>query len=574
LLVAVISNLQIDIDWNKGKVNSKELEYTQKGSENAVSIGVSEKIFTLGLLDSVSENGEKSVYFLKNGKPIIFEIIDNSLDLITRIGQETKKAILDLIHKLETVRKYKLFNPNEEKIVDKKGREYVSFRDPDFKSLIEELEQEPNKFGGLLYVIDVRGAYYCGLTERTLGIRFEEHILDALRGYYNTDGNIDMAGYHKFYDAICGVLQTCYGDIVKLHRELETYSSLGLYDKRQEKVREIYQKIDKYIRKQIIEIHYGTRKLGARESKLIEKFPIKMLIEEGILNSSNLDTNIPEFIALRTNGLNTAAGGAGVSVSLPLYDIAVMIALGFSGKKIAETVQHQYNLFTTFKEKRFIKTIQRKIEDIFGGSYKAQESLLKPIIEVLDNDEQISRHEIYLLFKEAEYMNAWFKEWSYGNEILEKDINEIRKQFDLDLESSWIEVERYLDKREKYYAGISEINWLDWIFKGLITKKDLQNKVKFGEKKLLRIFKCLCRVHEVNDVTELRYKLHKNYAIEALRKGFIQKENEEIILNIKNFHTVLCKSVFKFYYKNAKSYFENVLFKGLSLQQIWQKYTE
>ena len=222
-------------------------------------------------------------------------------------------------------------------------------------------------------------------------------------------------------------------------------SALHRYNERRNFLYQIKHTIRPYIKTYIIELHYGSIKLGSREIYYIKNFPLKSLIEQGIIIAKS-NNEVPEYIDLRKKGLNTASGGqTGTNFPLPLYDIAIMIALGLSAPKMIGVLKEFYKI----KDVK-IRTLRHKITEIFGGSYKAQEMFLKPIIEHLDSIEEISRHEIYLSFKEAELLNGgWFYEWSYGEEYLKLDTKKITKLFNLDAKTSWEEVKQYLDKKER-----------------------------------------------------------------------------------------------------------------------------
>jgi len=518
----------------------------------------------------------KEVWFEHDGERVIDLIIDDNLNLKKKIGKETKKAIEDLMRQLEQEKKFKLYKPDE--II--KGKGYLSLLEADdlsdFEKALDLYKSGQRQYGGYIYLVEVFGRYYIGLTERTLEIRFEEHIIDALRGYVITGGDINKPGFHRFYDAICSVLELCYGDLTRLYRELETYSLLRRTDKRQAKLEEIYDAIDPFIKKHIIEIHEGSKMLGMRESELIEKFPYKKLFEEGIIELGIYEPEV-DYMALRTDprGLNTAAGGAGVSVSLPLYDIAIMVALGFSARKISEILQKKYKIFIGYTQKQFQTTIQHKIEDIFGGAYKAQEEFLKPIIEHLDNIEGLSRHDIYLAFKDVEFMNAWFYEWSYGREFLRKDIEKVCEIFNLDSESSWEVIQSHLDKSERYYAGVPESQWREWFLLGHPYQKRggshaIPYLVGLGDKKSWLISMIIAHKNGFENVEMFRHNLRKEYVKDALRKGFIEIDGEQISLNSYNYFELIYDNVFT-KYKNygALAYFEKELFSGMTVEQIY-----
>jgi hypothetical protein len=257
-----------------------------------------------------SANKKNTVWFEKDGRRIIEDIVQRTTQSNSKIGDKIQLAINDFMRKLESEKPYKPFIIDEI-IKDEKGREFISFNDPDFQFALEKIKINPSAYGGLIYVVEVMGIYYCGLTERTIDIRFEEHIIDALRGYISSGGDVNKPGYTKFYDSICTILKICYGDIIKLYRELQTYSALGRVNDRQKKIEEIKSVIKPFIKKHIIEIHYGVNSLGKRETQLIKKFPYKTLFEEGILEMGFYDMNGPDIMDLKARGLNTIAGGTG-----------------------------------------------------------------------------------------------------------------------------------------------------------------------------------------------------------------------------------------------------------------------
>jgi hypothetical protein len=239
---------------------------------------------------------------------------------------------------------------------------------------------------------------------------------------------------------------------------------------------------------------------------------------------------------LKINGLNMKYGGGATGyLSLPMYDIAIMVALGFSAHKIAKILSKDYGLFKDFKLKELERAVQYRIADILGGSYRAQEELLQPIIEYLDNIEGITRQDIYQAFKEAEFSSyGWFLEWSYGREFLKADIDRISKIFNLDPKSSWEEIKSYLKKEARYYAGIPESKWLEWIFYSVPRRSTpgtlgntLQDLAKIGERKIKNILKILCAKYGVGSKDELMYKLHKEKAIELISQGFIEYPSDD-----------------------------------------------
>ncbi|MFO8020715.1 MAG: hypothetical protein R6U96_18980 [Promethearchaeia archaeon] len=353
-----------------------------------------------------------------------------------------------------------------------------------------------NRFGGVIYTIEVRDSYYAGLSERPYEVRFKEHIKDALRGYYITDGNIDEAGYTKLHQSIVRVLESSGYDIKETYKYIKSLSLLRQYEKRKRLLEKIFIDFSPFIKPHIIEIHFGGRVLCEREALYIDEFPVKDLYENKILELDFHEDIDAEYIDLKKDGLNTLPGGMSASgISLPLYDIAIMIAVGLSAPQISEILINNYCIPVGK-----IRTVQEKIDNFFGGSYLAQEKFLRPIIEHLDS-RGISRNEIYLRFKNAELMNGCFLEWSYGLEFLEGDIENICEIFTLELESDWEKVEELLEQNAQYYAGYSKEVWLRWIARGF-SKKDIANKINIGKQKVKKIFKKFIKIMKLKIILD------------------------------------------------------------------------
>jgi hypothetical protein len=531
---------------------------------------------------------EIDIWFRQNGERLIDNIIDRNLDLQTKIGQEIKTALKNLMQQLETEKKYKIYTPD--KIVeDIRGREFVSFEKSDFQALIKLYKENPNRFGGLIYAIEVFGEYYAGLTNGKLEDRFYRHFMASLRGYVLSKEGIDHPQYRDVHKAIAVGLKALGWDIRDILGEIDWFNAIRDYEGKKAFIDGIIQSASPFIKNYIIEFHYGTQKLGEREKLYTKAFPIRHLVEKGILGG-NLNTvyfmkkNLPDYIDLKKNGLNMVYGGGGTErISLPLYDIAIMVALGFSAPKIAGILQREYGIFTD--KSTFESTIMHKLNEVFGGVYTSQKEFLKPIIEHLDYVEGISRHDIYLAFKHAELAFSWFLDWGYGKEYLTKDVETLCTLFNLDSKSSWDTIKPYLDLREQYYLGISQSQWEQWLFEGVTFKKRSTNPAipfveelaKVGSSKIKGVVKILIAKNDVNSLSELKYKLHKLEIIKILEQGYILvPEGNSLVKKIitkENFYDMICDLVItpdRTY--SPKVYFEKILFSGKTVEMIWDEY--
>jgi len=534
---------------------------------------------------------EIDVWFRRNGERVIDKIVDNNLDLRTKIGKEIKKAVNILMQQLETEKKYKIYKPDSV-IKDKSGREYVAFDDLDFQEKLMLFEVNPNSYGGVLYLVEVFGDYYVGLTERSLKERFKEHVINSMRGYVLAEEGIEHPNYPKFHRAIAEAMVTLNYNIKGLLNEMDYYSATGQFDVRDGWIYGIIDNIKPFIQSHIIEFHYGTKKLGNREKLFTQRLPFKNLVEKGILNGNAILFSTravsTDYLDLKKNGLNTKYGGGGSGyAALPMYDVAIMVALGFSAPKIARILHSDYKLYANLKEQDLQRIVQYRISDILGGSYRAQEELLSPLIEHLVGIKGITRHEIYQAFKHAESSGyGWFVDWSYGRAHLKADIDKICELFNLDPKKGWETIEPHLDSIERYYAGFSESQWLDWIFNSVprrsvagTTKDSIQALAKIGERKIKNIIKILAEKHNVDDKDGLMYKLHRERSLELIKQGYIEyydtaKPNLLVKKKLfrENFYKLIYTKIFNFKSDlDALRYFEENLFDGLSVNEIWDR---
>ncbi|MBD3216158.1 MAG: hypothetical protein GF311_26325 [Candidatus Lokiarchaeota archaeon] len=365
--------------------------------------------------------------------------------------------------------------------------------------------------------------------------------------------------------------------IEKLEKELRFYSATYKHAERKAKLVEIMDKIKPFIKTNIIEIHHDTKKLGQRENMYTKKLPVQKLVEMGIISRNNKHSGV-ETLDTKENGLNMVyGGGGGTGMSLPLYDIAVMISLGLTGPKIADLLQ---SLYFEIRDNQIERTVQHYIEEYFGGTFESQQEFLMPIIEHLVK-EGIDRHEIYLWFKDAEVRYGWFLDWSYGKELLKNDYKVVLDKYDLQEDANWEDVEEHLEELESYYCGIPESKWLEWAFYSIPIKRGkpspntIEDYTLVSERKIRNAYKYIYSKFNVDNKIELKYELHKREAIRLINQGFLETPNGKIIhLTENNYYHIICKySLLTRKTKgNSKIYFETILFKDLTIKQIWDKF--
>ncbi|MHA2009778.1 MAG: hypothetical protein ACXABO_21300 [Promethearchaeota archaeon] len=531
--------------------------------------------------DSRRKNEDLDVWFRRNGIRIIEEVIDKNLDLRTRIGSGIKNAVQKLMMQLEKEKKFKIFRPDE--VVKVKGKEYITFDDPDFQNTLKKFGKNPNNYGGMIYAIEVMGELYVGLTERGIHDRLIEHLLTAMRGYTLAKKGVKYPQYRDVHKAIAKGLDDL-GWLVE--GELKIINEFTLI--RDKKGREDYldsliENIKPFIKQHVIEIHYGHLRLSEREKTLTKTFPIRRLFEKGLIDPAfYAKKGSPEYLDVKLNGLNMIYGGAtGKYRPLPIYDIAIMIALGFQAPKIAGILVNDYNL--GYKELK--RSVQTKIADILGGSYEAQDNLLRPIIEHLINKEGINRYDVYSVFKHLEQDKySWFLDWSYSKALLQFEIDTVCRMFNLDPKRGWDSIKPYLDSIERYYAGISEEEWLLIIeTKPLYTQvngktatnPEIKRLTGLGDTKIKNVFKLLTDKFGFSSIRELRLDLQRKRSIEILKVGyFLKADGRKERLEPDKYFDQIIPAVFSPFDNriSPKRYFEQHLFDGMNIDQVWRKY--
>jgi len=508
--------------------------------------------------------------FAKDKEKIINSVINENLELNNRLNYVLFQKITAFMQELENDSPFPLYKKD---IINSKGRKYISFQDPDFQRFKHKYNEGRALFSGLIYSIEClfpgyEDKIYVGLTIKNADKRFEEHVLNSIRTFLLSNEDKEQTGYGKLQKTIIYSLQSQY-NIEKCYNQIKLYSNTYQFEKRRAFLSEImnYLKSKCFIIK-TLEFHYSINSMDEREKYYIENY----LHKGKIINTVK-------------NGLNMNVGSGGPGKYLPIYDIAVLIALGKSIKDILLILNNKYNLGGIT-----LNMLTARIDTYFGGWYQAQEIFLKPIIEALIK-EDIDRNAIYLHFKYLELGFGWFRNWSIGNVLLKNDIQKFKNSTNIDFDQNPNLLEEYINQIEIYYCGISERQWLSYVFNGISIKSwkpdqsSISSLTKIGERKINTVLSILFKKYRVSNKYELRYLLQRLKAIEVLKMGYVALSSQEqsskmskIELKKDNFYFILCKDVFnlsigKFYKINeCKKYFEEKLFIRKSVEDIFEDY--
>lgn len=429
---------------------------------------------------------------------------------------------------------YPFYSPKirsfQQTLVDTKG--YLKCGDSEFNHAFNNRQYE-----GLIYVIECYlpntwfdGKIYIGITSRSLEIRFKEHLEAAIRECVRTNNNPEP-GYTKLYQAIANSLIFVGWDLETVYDNLRILLGKSYYSFLHKLKNSIK---DTYIIPRIIEIHDYIDTIHDREKYYTKKF-------------NTVD-----------NGLNEYEGGGyrGKHISLPIYDIALMIAFGKNLHQIARILSKLYN-FDVSKE-----TIARRILNFFGGWYEAQVKFLKPIIESLFL-EGFKGHDVYRVFEESsgQHQCTWFNDWRWGETYLEIDILKAHKKLEDEGFKDWDNTDLLYGQIDKRYFGIQQSQWIKWAVEG-VSRRKIEKVLGFSAKTITKIYRNIGGSHEAVQLKNRRLKaikLMKNHAW-SLEKIYI-----DAFMGAQNSPPKRIRSL-------AKQYFEQKIFPDMTIDEIYRKY--
>jgi len=419
----------------------------------------------------------------------------HSLELISEILREAIKLINFLKND------YKL-----PKYFDTQNRNSIKFREKDFNDYYES-----NAWGGLVYEFvfnlhgadgisyfyssDFSGDTYYGTTGRKMEDRLLEHLLEAISDYQKNIINYNNGKkYNRLnYAIIAALLYFGYSldDIKILKSEIQK-------KKITDKISIVQQIADELITR------YKVLKVRIIELTEIVDYAFKLeqdYVIKGGTNITGLNTVIPSGVA-----------PANVH-SLPYYDIALMIALGFNQEKIHKLTQK------VIHKKISYRTFRTHFQRVFGSYYLAQERLLKPVISsVLNTDYGYMKgFQVYSILKsianqkERGGLLTWFMDWSSGGILLDYDLENIlrntnTKVFDKDAIGK--EIRHYYQR----FYGIPWKVWVSLAIQGL-------NTTQIAEKFCIPVSKVIITFNKFGGYFSVQKEGRRKVVIDLLKKG-------------------------------------------------------
>lgn len=328
------------------------------------------------------------------------------------------------------------------------GRGYLKLGDPEF----ERSKSLP--YGGIVYDIVCKpplylypflaGRHYIGRTHKSSFKRMRGHIEGSLTSVKNT---------RLIEQAIIAALELEGYNIERLRIEYEALIP-WMKEMLLNNLTEIL--LEKYFDIAIIEVH-----LNYHTTPFREKWYIKNL-HHHVNGKLTIGTKKP-------NGLNMIeSGGSTVKyIALPLYDIAFMVALGYSEVKIMSIINTIYEL--TLKRSN---QVSYRIRDFFNSFTNAQILFMKPVVlEVLKKFPDISALELSKVFGYGKdfgnFKESIFRKFFEGASF--KDIKRLRSRSDFNWNNLRELIRDYRDDIK--IKGFSKNTWIEWLIKDLPNMK-------------------------------------------------------------------------------------------------------
>ena len=400
---------------------------------------------------------------------------------------------------------------------------------------------------------------YIGHTEKDIRNRFEYHVDISLKSY-GKKGEFPSRLIEK------AILLGISEEVSDLDHFFSEYQSLPLY--KQINIREKLTNtlLDKYFTINILEKHYTKEKVSAREKWYKENYPDN----DGTVNPHGLN-------------MHSNLEHVGEYISLPLYDIAFMISIGYRGYEIAKFIRKLYGI-----KDLEVNIVYSRINQFFDSRENAEDIFLKPIIQsILERFPNMTGDQIGKLIhrksgrqffiKIGSPFNRWFGDFT---------LTEVKKAVVLE-GFNWKNIDHFIEEIRKgnYIRGHHKTQWIELFIKGVSNEE----MAEFGGYRSPEPFR-----HRFFNLKESRKAFNVSNRKEAVKKYRKLKTIETIrnnpspsLLTLENLYT----NVFEYQnreeyvkkYKDTtgggnshfehslKRYFER-LFDGMLIQEIIEKF--
>ena len=326
------------------------------------------------------------------------------------------------------------------------GKAYLKKGDSGFE------EAKKRSYGGIIYDMfcdlpfslysSLSGLHYIGRTHKSLFKRMKGHTENSLTSVENT---------RLIEQAIIAALELEGYDIELLRIEYEALIP-WMKDKLLENLTEIL--LEKYFKMEIIEVHNNYHSTPAREKWYIINYRHYV---NGVLT---IGTKNPKGLNMTEN-----TGSTKNYIALPLYDMAFLLALGYSEGGISDILNNTYALSTNNFQ------IGYRIRDFFESFINAQILFMRPVVvEILTNFPSIELSELSRAFGYNRFGNGQysiFRKFFEGLNFVK--LRNLMRRPDFDWDNLKELAKEFKDVNK--IKGFSKSKWIKWLIKDIPNMK-------------------------------------------------------------------------------------------------------
>jgi hypothetical protein len=456
-----IKNEEIEkIKMKKGYEIQSAIDHIDINKSNKENIQIKEfdidhikKQDLIDLIDSLSKNKKITLNMFRNIAS------DESMTELELVQFKTTAIVLKNLIQETDLPRYIKSTKMLQMMID--GKYYISKGEKNFERL---LENDSERFGGIIYDIkckDLKSVFsnlserhYIGRTWMSDFDRFIGHIKDSL----------DPENKHtRFIEkAIRLALKDAKKNPDELWDETKDFNDV----QQQAKLEEIANLLIKeYFEVNTIELHRNYETTRGREAGYIKNF--KHHVEGRLI----IGTKNPK-------GLNMYETGAGADdfKSLPLYDIAFMLALGQNVKNITEQLNSKvHNNISVNRD-----TVNLRINKAWKSLENAQELFFKPVLQkIITHKNNFDIKDIAKLMNRSKEFGYGYKFRNFFDGLSYQELKPLVRADDF----KWENLKKLAKgvKDGKKIRGYSLNQWEEWFIRDIGLKK-IAESTKYKKK--------------------------------------------------------------------------------------------
>ncbi|KKK98819.1 hypothetical protein LCGC14_2638950, partial [marine sediment metagenome] len=211
------------------------------------------------------------------------------------------------------------------------------------------------------------------------------------------------------------------------------------------------------------------------------------------------------------------------AIDLPYYDIAFLIALGFSLEEVHRIIT------TSFRNIIIgLQAFQKRIRRVIGDLAISQAKFLKPVIEsIIDNmpaefldvPSGIALTKVFMDFSDP-HSTGWLSRWLKGEILLDTDFKRIFGNIDVTAKGAVLKtIKEKINIYYRRYFGATWRQWESWLIKGLSTR-DIAKELNAPLSRVTKVFLDL----GTKSLSAYRRVARRNVFIDLMALGISPKD--------------------------------------------------